>query len=635
MGQKQSAKDNWQDLVATFLAEQQRIRAGGGTKAIDRQHAKNRLTARERIVRVVDPRVDRLSEPMRTAAESSPTPDPHRDEIPNFQELALWSAHGMYAEHGGAPAAGVVTGIGLVHDRPHMVIANDATVKAGAFFPMTCKKIIRAQHIARMARLPLIYLVDSAGVFLPMQEDVFPDTDDFGRIFYLNSVLSAEGVPQLAAIMGYCVAGGGYLPVLCDTLLMTEGSGLYLAGQALVKAAIGQEVTDEELGGAMMHAEISGTIDFKEPDDEACIARIRELVQKRAEATERRSDGGREEETTRRPDEETKSDSSVTHSLTRSFAPPYRDASDIYSTFTSTPGSQYDINDILACIVDSRVDRLSEPMRNAPTNAPSHVSKGNIGSESRSTHERLAPDFDEYKADFGRSIVCGYASLGGIPVGIVANQGKLTQQAKAGGKAGPGKSTNMPRVIYVEAADKAARFIMDCNQRKIPLLFLHDTTGFMVGRDSEQAGIIRAGAKMVNAMSNSIVPKIVLIMGGSYGAGNYAMCGRAFEPFLTFAWPGSNCAVMGAAQATGTLAMIEERSRQRKGEEIDDQTHKQILDAVRASYNEQQDIRYGAARGWVDRIIEPHRTREELIAALDAARNWDRSREFRTGVLQT
>ena len=563
----------WKDLVRSFLGEQERICGGGGPKAIERQHSKGRLTARERIERLIDPQSF-------------------------FQELGLWYAHGMYAEYGGAPAAGVVIGIGRVHGRPHMVIANDATVKAGAFFPMTCKKIIRAQTISRNARLPLIYLVDSAGVFLPLQEDVFPDTDDFGRIFYLNSVLSAEGVPQTAAIMGYCVAGGGYLPVLCDTLLMTEGSGLYLAGQALVKAAIGQEVTDEELGGAEMHAEISGTIDFKEPNDEACLERVRSLVAKRHEGTG--------EETQRRRDGETKP-----QDRDRSFAPPYRDPSDIYSIFTSTPGSQYDINDIIACIVDSRTLPNAEG------------------------HESLAPDFDEYKADYGQSLVCGYAHIGGHPVGIVANQGKLTEQAAPGGKAGPSKSTNMPRVIYEQSASKGARFIMDCNQRKIPIIFLHDTTGFMVGRDSEQAGIIRAGAKLVNAMSNSIVPKIVLIMGGSYGAGNYAMCGRAFEQFLSFAWPGANCAVMGAAQAAGTLAHIEERSRQRKGEEIDEETHKQILDAVRASYSEQQDIRYGAARGWVDRIIEPEKTREELIGALEAARGWGYEREFRTGVLQT
>jgi acetyl-CoA carboxylase carboxyltransferase component len=544
-----------------FLKQEAVIRLGGGLKAAERLREKGRLTARERIGRLIDPGSF-------------------------FQELGLWAAFGMYAEHGGAPAAGVVTGVGPVHGCPHMLIANDATVKAGAFFPMTCKKIIRAQHIARAARMPLIYLVDSAGVYLPLQEDVFPDTDDFGRIFYLNSVLSAEGIPQIAAIMGNCVAGGGYLPVLCDTLLMTEGSGLYLAGPALVKAAIGQEVSDEELGGASMHAAISGTIDFQEPDDESCLRRVRELVSKR------------------RPPSALTTD--------HTFAPPpYRDPQDVYSIFTDKPGEQYDVRDLLACILDSRAAANSHGL------------------------ESLAPDFDEYKPDYGPSIVCGYARLGGRPVGIVANQVALAKQKEPGGKAGPTTSVTMPRVIYDESADKAARFIMDCNQRKIALVFIHDTTGFMVGRDSEQAGIIRAGAKMVNAMSNSVVPKLVLITGSSYGAGNYAMCGRAFEPFITLAWPGSKCAVMGAAQSTGVLATIEAKSRERKGQTIDPETHQQILQAVRASYNEQQDIRHGAARGWLDRIIEPHRARAELIAALDAAANWDYARPFKTGVLQT
>ncbi|HCT45236.1 MAG: methylcrotonoyl-CoA carboxylase [Phycisphaerae bacterium] len=547
-------------LTDEFLETEARIKLGGGPKAIERQHAKGRLTARERIEKLID-------------------------EGSHFQELGLWAAFEMYAEAGGAPGAGVVVGMGSVHGKKHMIIANDATVKAGAFFPMTCKKIIRAQTMAHMARLPLLYLVDSAGVYLPMQEDVFPDTDDFGRIFRNNAKISADGIPQLAAIMGFCVAGGGYLPVMCDTLLMTEGSGLYLAGQALVKAAIGQDVSDEELGGAEMHASISGTIDFKEPDDDACIQRLRSLVAKY-------------------PD-------SNLEEITESHVQAYRDAGDVYEVFTDKPGQQYDVKDIIACVVDSR----------AVPNAEGH--------------KTLEPDFDEYKATYGESVVCGYATIGGMPVGIVANQGKLTTRQMPGGKAGPSKASSMPRVIYDDSADKSARFIMDCNQRKVPIVFLHDTTGFMVGRDSEQGGIIRSGAKMVNAMSNCVVPKIVVITGGSFGAGNYAMCGRAFDQFIAMAWPGSKCAVMGAGSATGTLAMIEERSRARKGEEIDAETHKAILDAVRDSYNEQQDIRHGAARGWVDRIIEPHRTREELIEALRAAnQGWDYSVEFKTGVLQ-
>jgi len=568
------------ELTADTLKIEGEIKIGGGKKAIERQHEKGRLTARERVEKLIDPGTF-------------------------FQELGLWCAYEMYKEYGGAPAAGVVTGVGVVQGRRCMIIANDATVKAGAFFPMTCKKIIRAQTIAQMARLPLIYLVDSAGVFLPLQEDVFPDTDDFGRIFRNNAVMSAEGIPQIAAIMGYCVAGGGYLPVLCDTLLMTEGSGLYLAGPALVKAAIGQEVTDEELGGASMHASISGTIDFKEKDDPSCIERLRSLVAKYRHAQDSPADNAR-------------------------HLAPYRLAEDLLSVFTDKPGTQYNVKDILGCIVDVCV----------------------IG-------ENLQPDFDEYKLDYGQSIVCGYASIGGHACGIVANQKKLTQRQmpSVGRTSGPTslastsspasgsptvgsesrstKQVQMPGVIYDDSADKAARFIMDCNQRKIPIVFLHDTTGFMVGRDSEQGGIIRAGAKMVNAMANCVVPKIVVILGGSYGAGNYAMCGRAFDQFMSFAWPNAKCAVMGANQATGVLTTIEEASRKRKGEEIDAETRKQIYSAIHAGYTEQADVRHGAARGWVDRIIEPQKTREELIAALGAAnQGWDYSRSFKTGVLQ-
>jgi len=555
-------------LAAEFVAMEAVIAQGGGAKAIERQHEKGRLTARERVALLVD-----------APAKRGKVQSPLGGTRISFQELGLWAGHGMYKEHGGAPAAGVVTGIGTIHGRKWMIIANDATVKAGAFFPMTCKKIIRAQTIAMMARMPLVYLVDSAGVFLPMQEDVFPDVDDFGRIFRNNAVISAMGVPQIAAIMGYCVAGGGYLPVLCDTLLMTEGSGLYLAGPALVKAAIGQDVTDEELGGASMHALISGTIDFKEKDDVACIERLRSLIAKYPKVAA----------------EEAK------------LSVPFKDGEEIYASFTDTPGAQYDVKDVLASIVDVAV----------------------MG-------DTLVPDFDEYKADYGQSIVCGYANIGGHACGIVANQKKLVQRTMAGGKAGPTKAVQMPGVIYDDSADKSARFIMDCNQRKVPIVFVHDTTGFMVGRDSEQGGIIRAGAKMVNAMSNCVVPKIVVIIGGSYGAGNYAMCGRAFDQFIALAWPNAKCAVMGANQATGVLTTIEEASRKRKGEMVDEAAHAAIYAAVHAAYTEQADIRHAASRGWVDRIIEPHKTREELILALTAAnQGWDYSAEFKTGVIQT
>ena len=535
-------------ITDEYTAQAETIRLGGGDRGIERQHRHGRLTARERISRLMD-------------ADTW------------LFELGLFNAWGMYQEYGGAPGAGVVTAVTVVQGRVCMVIANDATVKAGAFFPMTCKKIIRAQDIARRARLPLLYLVDSAGVFLPLQEDVFPDTDDFGRIFRNNAVISADGIPQMAAIMGNCVAGGGYLPVLCDTLLMTEGSGLYLAGPALVKAAIGQDVDSEDLGGAQMHAEVSGTVDFREPDDEACIKRLRDLV--------------------------------LSDMRTATVqAPPVepvdakRAPSEVFDIFSHDAAKQYDVVDLLECVVDDS-------------------------------------SWNEYRAEFGGSIVCGYARIGGWPCGIVANQRCLSDRVMPGGKAGPAKSKNMPAVIYVESADKAARFIMDCNQKRIPLVFVHDTTGFMVGRDSEQEGIIRSGAKMVNAMSNCIVPKISLITGGSYGAGNYAMCGRAFDPFLTLAWPGARCAVMGAGSAANTLLQIDLAARKRRGEEVDEAERKALLDAISASYNEQQDIRYGAARGWVDRIIDPSNTRKELSDALQIAATFPTNGDFRTGVLQT
>ncbi|HEX2838869.1 MAG TPA: acyl-CoA carboxylase subunit beta [Phycisphaerales bacterium] len=591
-------------LTDEFLVTEAAIRDGGGKAAIDRQHEKGRLTARERIALLVD---RPSGSGQQTSGKTAAGP---------FQELGLWAAHEMYKEFGGAPAAGVVTGIGVVQGRRCMIIANDATVKAGAFFPMTCKKIIRAQQIAMMARLPLIYLVDSAGVFLPMQEDVFPDTDDFGRIFRHNAVMSAMGIPQIAAIMGYCVAGGGYLPVLCDTLIMTEGSGLYLAGPALVKAAIGQEVTDEELGGAAMHASISGTIDFKEKTDEDAIERVRSLVSKYGDSMPKSHDGCR-------------------GAVASSSSQPFHDVARVYDHFTDKPGSQYDAKEIIACIVDAGVSSLP-PGGRAGEGLASAQTKPNPSPTPPPAGEGLCPDFDEYKADYGQSLVCGYAKIGGHPCGIVANQKKIVTRTMPGGKTGPSKAVQMPGVIYDDSADKAARFIMDCNQRKIPIVFLHDTTGFMVGRDSEQGGIIRAGAKMVNAMANCVVPKIVVIVGGSYGAGNYAMCGRAFDQFLSFAWPNAKCAVMGANQATGVLTQIEEASRKRKGETIDAAAHEKIYGAIHAAYTEQADIRHAASRGWLDRIIEPHRTREELIAALDAAnQGWDYSAEFKTGVLQT
>jgi len=537
-----------QEATSQMLELSEQIKLGGGERGIERQHRHGRLTARERINQLIDKGTTTF-------------------------ECGLFIAHNMYTEFGGAPSAGVVTTIAQVGGKHCMIIANDATVKAGAFFPMTCKKIIRAQKIAENARLPLLYLVDSAGVFLPLQEDVFPDTDDFGRIFRNNAVFSAKGISQIAAIMGNCVAGGGYLPVLCDTLLMTEGSGLYLAGPALVKAAIGQEVDTEDLGGAEMHAEVSGTIDFHEPDDEACLKRLRSLVH---------------------------SDMSVAPMSDPPFesVQASKEPNDIGSIFRTEPHEQYDMNELLSCVIDDE-------------------------------------SYNEYKADYGRSMVCGYARIGGWPCGIVANQRCMTQKKMPGGKAGPSTSTNMPAVIYTEAADKAARFIMDCNQKRIPIIFINDTTGFMVGRDSEQDGIIRSGAKMINAMSNCIVPKITLIVGSSYGAGNYAMCGRAFDPFLTLAWPSAKYAVMGGAAAAKTLMQIDLGARKRRGEEIDEAQQKDLLAAITASYTEQESIFYGASRGWVDRLIEPEHTRDELIQALSIASTFVIADEYKTGVLQT
>jgi acetyl-CoA carboxylase carboxyltransferase component len=467
----------------------------------------------------------------------------------------------MYADWGGAPAAGVVTGIGTVARRRVMVIANDATVKAGAFFPLTCKKVLRAQRIAHENRLPLVYLVDSAGVFLPLQDEVFPDEDDFGRIFRNNAVLSAAGIPQFAAILGNCVAGGGYLPVLCDKLLMTEGSGLYLAGPALVKAAIGQTVSHEELGGAAMHAAISGTIDFREPDDAACLARLRRLVGDL-------------------PEDRPAIDPAV---------PPGRDPSDVYTLFTPASRQEYDIRDFLPCLLD-------------------------------------AGPFDEYKAEYGQTLVCGYGRLGGVAVGVVANQHKRCRPA-----VGP---LQYGGVIYVDSADKAARFVMDCNQSRLPLIFLQDVNGFMVGKDSEQAGIIRAGAKLVNVIANSVVPKLTVILGGSFGAGNYALCGKAFDPRFLFAWPTARYAVMGGEQAASTLLDVTVSALRRGGHEPDAQELEELRRKVEASYAEQTDVRYAAARLWVDKILDPAETRAAMLTALAVATRHDEGRKFCTGVLQ-
>jgi 3-methylcrotonyl-CoA carboxylase beta subunit len=532
----QSKTKALQDLCDAILAEEATLRAGGGLSGQERQRKLGRLPVRERIARLLD------------------------DKSP-FLELGLWAAYHMYPDWGEIPAAGVVTGIGQVCQRSCMVIANDATVKAGAFFPATAKKVLRAQRIALENSLPVIYLVDSAGVFLPLQDEVFPDEDDFGRIFRNNAVLSARGIPQFAAIMGNCIAGGAYLPVLCDKVLMTKGSGLYLAGPALVKAAIGQVIEAEELGGSVMHAEISGTVDFQEPDDEACLARLRSLISLLPPELERPA-----------PD-----------------TGPERSAESVYNLMSVDGRAEYDLRDLLACVVD----------------------QGSM---------------QEYKGEYGQTLVTAYARIGGQAVGIVGNQRKRCHSKKTGIQIGG--------VIYADSADKAARFVMDCNQTGVPLVFLQDVQGFMVGRDAEQSGIIRAGAKLVNVVSNSVVPKITVIVGGSFGAGHYALCGKAFDPRFIFAWPSARYAVMGGEQASDTLFTILQRNLQAKSNTLTQEELNQLREEVRNNYKQQTDIRYGAARGWVDAIIPPHETRDILKTALGLVTRKPIRNQFQTGVLQ-
>ena len=533
------------DLLTMIKNEEETIREGGGAKAIEAQHKKNRLTARERIAALIDPGT-------------------------HLFELGIYAAHEMYEEWGGAPAAGTITGLGRVAGRMFMIIANDATVKAGAFFPMTAKKVIRAQNIATENRIPTIYLVDSAGVFLPLQEDVFPDTDDFGRVFRNNAVMSALGIPQITAIMGMCVAGGAYLPVMCDHILMTEGSGLFLAGPALVQAAIGQKSTAEELGGAKVHAQISGTVDFREPDDESCLKRIRALVDKIG------------------------APNPPIFSHSRPAEPLYA-SEEIYGIFSGEASKQYDMREILARLVDGSA-------------------------------------FEEYRAEYGETLLCGYARIGGWAVGILANQKKHVQTHAPHSDQ---KRIEFGGVIYTESAEKAARFILDCNQNRIPLVFLHDVNGFMVGKDAEWSGIIRAGAKMVNAVANSVVPKISVILGGSFGAGNYAMCGKAYDPRFMFAWPTAKFAVMSGDAAANTLAEIKLKQLEREGKRLDEKAKKELLDSIKATYEHQTDPRYAAARLWLDAIIDPAHTRDAIIWALNAAALNTHIPDFKTGVLQT
>lgn len=537
------ASDNqnyWQKTYDVYSKLSNQIKLGGGVSNIEKQHLKGRLTARERLQLLLDDQAE-------------------------FFEFGIFVASEMYEEWGGCPGGGVITGLGTISGKKCMVIANDATVKAGSFFPMTSKKVIRAQKIAYENRIPTIYLVDSSGIFLPLQEDVFPDTDDFGRVFYLNAVMSSKGIPQITAIMGMCVAGGAYLPVMCDSLIMTEGSGLFLAGPALVKAAIGQVVDAEELGGAKMHSEISGTVDFMEKDDKEAINRIRDLV----------SHIGH-------PDQ-------MIFDKIDSVEPKYN-IGELEKLMPSDPMKEYDTREIIARIVDKS-------------------------------------EFVEYKKEYGRTLICGYSRIGGYSVGIVANQKKHYIEK--------GRPPEFGGVIYSESAAKASRFIMDCNQNTIPLLFIHDVNGFMVGRDAEQSGIIRAGAKMVSAVSNSTVPKISLITGGTFGAGHYAMCGKAYEPRMLFAWPTARYAVMGGAQAANTLVDIRVKQLERGGKKLSEDDRKELFESVKATYDHQTDPRYGAARLWIDEIIFPKQTRNVLINALKVVCNNPDIEKFNPGILQT
>src|ERR1700720_4453077 len=536
-----SSSESLRDQCAAILKEEAILREGGGKAGHERQRKMGRLPARDRIGLLLD-------------------------KDAQFFEIGLWAAYKMYEQWGNIAAAGAVAGIGNVAGIPCMIIANDATVKAGAFFPKTVKKWIRAQRIAFECALPIVSLVDSAGVFLPMQDEIFPDEDDFGRIFRNNSVISAAGISQFAAIMGNCVAGGAYLPVLCDKILMTEGSGLYLAGPSLVKAAIGQVVDQEELGGAKMHSEISGTVDFYEKSDESCLKRLRSLVSLLPEATGAQA----------------KIDN-------KAFKPAKTPAA-VYDLVSLDGQKNYDARDLLASVVD-------------------------------------ANSIDEYKADYGKTLVTAYARIAGRGVGIVASQRLQVRTKKEG--------IQMGGVIYSDSADKAARFIMDCNQDGLPIIFFQDVTGFMVGRDAEQSGIIRSGAKLVNAVSNSVVPKITVVVGGSFGAGNYAMCGKAYDPRFIVAWPNARYAVMGAAQASDTVFSILAKAHERGDKKASPEELEDLRVKVKQSYEEQTDIRYGAARGWVDAIIQPHETRDVLIRLLEYVSRQMPKAHFHTGVIQT
>lgn len=534
-------EDYQKELLRKFVAAKEAVKEGGGNKAIEKHKAKGKLTARERINLLVD--------------------DPKK-----FFELSTFAAYGMYEEFGGAPSSGTVYGIGKIHGRDCIIVANDATVKAGAWFPITAKKNLRAQEIAMENHLPIIYLVDSAGVFLPLQEDIFPDKEHFGRIFRNNAKMSSMGIPQIAAIMGPCVAGGAYLPIMSDEALIVEGEGsVFLAGSHLVRAAIGEVIDNESLGGAKVQSNISGVTDYIMKNDDECISQIRSLVSKFG----RRGFAGFDR----------------IESKKSTF-----DQKEIYGLLPEDPLKQYDMYDIIARIVDNS-------------------------------------EIDEYKSGYGRTLITAYARIDGWAVGIVANQRSVVKTEKGEMQVGG--------VIYSDSADKAARFIMNCNQKKIPLLFLQDVTGFMVGSKAEHRGIIKDGAKMVNAVANSVVPKITIIVGNSFGAGNYAMCGKAYDPRFIFAYPNSKISVMGGSQASSVLLDIKLKQEEKSGYKFGDEEKKKLLNDILKSYDVKSTPLYAAARLWIDEIIDPAQTREWISMCLEVSNNNPDLPKFNTGVIQT
>ncbi len=534
-------EDYFKNIIRKINSAADTVKLGGGKKAIEKLHANNKLHCRERISLLID-------------------------KNSHFMEIGMFAGQGMYKEYGGAPSSGTVFGIGKIHGRDCVIVANDATVKAGAWFPITCKKNLRAQEISMENRIPIIYLVDSAGVFLPMQDEIFPDKEHFGRIFRNNAVMSSMGIPQIAAIMGPCVAGGAYLPIMSDEALIVEKTGsIFLAGSHLVKAAIGEKIENEELGGATVTTEVSGITDEKMPDDETCIEKIRDMISKLGH----NQIAGFDRTATEKP---------VHHE------------SDIYGIIPEDSAKPYDTHELINCIVDGG-------------------------------------EFDEYKPNYGKTIITGYARVDGWAVGIVANQRNIVKSKKG--------EMQFGGVIYSDSADKGARFIMNCNQRKIPLLFLQDVTGFMVGSRSEHGGIIKDGAKMVNAVANSVVPKITIITGNSYGAGNYAMCGKAYDPRFIFAYPNAQIAVMGGSQASNVLLDIKIGQLKKEGKEISEEEKKKFLDEIKAKYEEQTDIMYAAARLWIDGIIDPKETRKIVSHCIEIANNNPEIPRFNVGVIQT